>query len=210
MFIVPENIEAYALDNSHKETPLLKELREETYRIMEYPQMLTGPIEAQFLRTLIKLLGARKVLEVGMFTGYATLSMASALPIDGELITCEINGEAIRFASKFFERSEFGKRIRVMEGPALESIKKIDFEIDFAFIDADKTSYPDYYEEIMLRLRQGGLIVVDNALWSGRVLTPEDDETRAIAALNRRIRNDTRVENVLLTVRDGVNLVRKL
>ncbi len=135
--------------------------------------------------------------------------MAEALPQDGELFTCDIDPLAIEFAKRFFAQSQHGKKITLMEGPALESLKTLSGSLDMAFIDADKENYWNYYEVILPMIRHGGLIVVDNVLWSGRVLNPVDASDRAIHQFNERIKNDARVEAVLLTVRDGIYCIRK-
>jgi caffeoyl-CoA O-methyltransferase len=136
--------------------------------------------------------------------------MAEGLEEEGKIVTCEIDPLAQKVAREAFDASPFGHRIEIRMGPALETIRGLGDEIDMSFIDADKERYPDYYEEVVKRTRRGGVLVFDNMLWSGRVVDPQDDTTRAIAALNEAITRDERVENVLLTVRDGVQLVRKL
>jgi caffeoyl-CoA O-methyltransferase len=157
-------------------------------------------------------MGARRVLEIGTFTGYSALCMAEGLPDDGELITLDRDPEATRVARDFFDRSPHGRKIRLALGDALESLRALPASspFDLAFIDADKERYLDYYEEILPRLRPGGLLVADNTLWSGRVLDPQAATDRAIAAFNARLTSDPRVENVLLPVRDGLMLARKL
>lgn len=207
MFVVDDKIEAYCAELTEHEGELLAELEAETRRTMEFPQMLTGRIEGQLLRSLIKISGARDVLEIGMFTGYSALSMASALPDGGKIVTCEIDPKAIEMASRFIARSGHRTKIDIRAGAALETLAELEPAFDLAFVDADKQNYPRYYEECMRLVRRGGIILFDNALWSGRVLSPEDDDTLAIDRLNRRIAADERVENVLLTVRDGINLV---
>ena len=205
-----EDIEDYAHEHTQSEGELLAQLEKETYETLEIPQMTTGRIEGRFLTMLAQLIGAKRILEIGTFGGYASLSMAEALPDDGELITCDVDPIAIAFAKRFFAKSEHGKKITLMEGPALESLKTLSGPLDMAFIDADKENYWNYYEAILPMIRPGGLIVVDNVLWSGRVLNPVDASDKAIHQFNERIKNDARVESVLLTVRDGIYCIRKL
>jgi caffeoyl-CoA O-methyltransferase len=210
MDFINEDIENYAHEHSGEEGDLLKQLEKETYETLEIPQMTTGRIEGRFLKMLAQLIGAKRILEIGTFGGYASLSMAEALPKDGELFTCDVDPIAIRFAKRFFAKSEHGKKITLLEGPALESLKTFSGPLDIAFIDADKENYLNYYEAILPMIRQGGLIVVDNVLWSGRVLNPVDASDKAIHRFNEKIKNDARVECVLLTVRDGIYCIRKL
>lgn len=175
--------------------------------------MLIGPLEAAVLKLLLRVSGARRVLEIGMFTGYSALSMAEALPAEGRIVACDINPETTRIAREFFARSPHGAKIEPRLGPALATLEALATSrgeaFDFAFIDADKENYIAYYEAILPLLRMGGIIVADNVLWSGRVLAPQKDSDRALAAFNRRVRADTRVEGVMLTVRDGLFLIRK-
>ena len=154
--------------------------------------------------------GARRILEIGMFTGYSTLAWAEALPKDGRVVTCEINPEMTAIAKRYFAESPHGGKIEIKLGPALESLKLMYGIFDLCFIDADKENYGAYYDRCMELVRPRGLIILDNMLRGGRVLDPTDAPSRAVDALNQRIRNDPRVENVLLPVRDGIMLVRKL
>ena len=209
MEFLDEKIEEYAFNHTSYEGNLLKRLEEETYEKLEIPQMTTGRIEARFLKLLARLVGAKRILEIGTFAGYSALSMAEALPEDGELITCEIDPEAIVFAKRYFDLSPHGKKIALLEGVALDSLKSISGPFDMAFIDADKENYSNYYEAILPMIRYGGLIAVDNVLWSGRVLDPKDKSDKAIHQFNERVIQDKRVESVLLTVRDGLNCIIK-
>lgn len=208
--LVPEEIDNYAAAHSTPLPALLEELvtvtREKTG---ERAQMLSGQLEGTLLHLLAASLGARRILEIGTFTGFSALMMAAALPDDGKLITCEINPKAISIARSFFQRSPHGRKIEVREGPALETLKALEGPFDLVFIDADKESYIAYYEAALSLLAANGLIAVDNVLWSGRVLNPEDDSSRAIAAFNEHVRRDPRVTQVILTIRDGVMLIRR-
>ena len=209
MDFIDEKIEQYAFDHTSEEGELLRRLEKETYEKLEIPQMTTGRIEARLLKLLARLVGAQHILEIGTFAGYSALSMAEALPEDGTLVTCDEDPVAIAFAQKYFSESPHGKKIKQMEGPALKSIKKLTGTFDMAFIDADKINYSNYYEAILPMIRPGGLIAVDNVLWSGRVLDPQDESDRAIHKFNERVVKDQRVESVLLTVRDGLNCIIK-
>ncbi len=207
--LTDEKLETYALDHTSAEPELLKRLARETEATMESPQMLTGTIQATLLKLLVGMLGAKRVLEVGMFTGYGTLTMASALPEEGKILTCETNPEAEGLARRFFAESSHGHKIEIHMGPALETISAMTGLFDFVFIDADKGNYPAYYDLCFERLRPEGVMAVDNVLWKGRVLDPRDEDSRAIVELNDRIQGDDRVENVLLPIRDGLTIVRK-
>lgn len=207
--LVSEKIEAYAADHTRAQPEVLDRLAQETRRSMKHSEMLTGRLEGGFLRLMVRAFQARRIVEIGMFTGYSALSMAEALPDDGKLITCEVNPEAETIARRYFRESPHGDKIEIRMGPALQTLEKLEGPFDFAFIDADKENYPSYYELCLERLRPGGAMAVDNVLWSGRVLDPQDEETRAIATLNERVSKDDRVDHVLLTIRDGVMLVIK-
>lgn len=207
--LVDPELERYAESHTTPVEPLLLALRGETYARMESPDMQVGPVEGSFLRLLVQLSGARRVLEIGTFTGYSALMMASALPEDGQLITCDLDPVATAVARRFFDKSRHGRKIELRLGPALDTLASLQGPFDLAFLDADKERYPDYLEAILPLLRKGGLLVADNTLWSGRVLSPKGEEDRAIHAFNERCARDERLDAVLLTVRDGVTLARK-
>ena len=209
MDFIDEKIEEYDFDHTSYEGDLLKQLEEETYEKLDIPQMTTGRIEARLLKMLARLTGDKRILEIGTFAGYSALSMAEALPEKGELVTCEVDPEAIFVAKKYFGLSPHGKKITLMEGPALYSLKKVSGLFDMAFIDADKENYSNYYDSIFPLIRPRGLIAIDNVLWSGRVLDPKDNSDKAIHELNEKVVRDNRVESVLLTVRDGLNCIIK-
>jgi len=207
---VPDDIEQYAHDHTTERPPLFDELRERTYADVPSPHMQVGRIEGTLLQLLCTLLGAKRVLEIGTFTGYSALCMAEALPDDGELITCDHDAEVAPIAQSFFDRSPHGSRIILRLGDALETVRSLDEQLfDLAFVDADKARYPDYYRAILPRLRTGGLLVFDNVLWSGEVLAPASDDARGIARLNDLVQSDRNVDNVMLTIRDGVLIARK-
>ena len=202
-------VEQFAQDHTEPETELYARLREETYREMQWPEMQVGLIEGRFLQVLVRLTGARNILELGMFTGYSTLMMAEALPENGRLITCEIDPKAEAIARKYFDESPHGDKITIRMGPALDTIKTLSGPLDLVFIDADKFKYSNYYQACFPLVKPGGLIVGDNVLWSGKVIDPKDDDTRSIVAFDRLVQSDPRVENVCLTVRDGIMLAWK-
>jgi caffeoyl-CoA O-methyltransferase len=207
--LVDPRLESYAAEHSSAVPDLLERLERETRETMRSPEMLSGRAEGQLLRLVVLMTGAQRILEVGTFTGYSALMMASALPPSGELITLERDPAAEAVARRYFAESEHGSKIKLLMGPALDTLRRLSGPFDFAFLDADKQNYPRYYERILELLGPGGILAVDNVLWSGRVLDPRDEETRAIHELNERARRDPRVEVALLTVRDGVLLVRK-
>ena len=209
MRIADETIEEYARKHTQPAPELLEELEDFTFREMPGSDMLTGRVEGRFLKLIVKISGAKNVLECGTYTGYSALSMAEALPEDGKVITCERDPERRKVAEEYFSKSPHGKKIEIRFGDALESLKNEESRLDLIFLDADKDRYPEYYEEAVNKLPSGGIIVIDNTLWDGEVLEPESDSGKAIAKMNEGIVGDSRVENVLLTVRDGIQLIAK-
>ena len=207
--IVPQKIERYCRENTTPESWILRELVVETYKIMSFPEMQVGHLEGAFLRMLVRLVRAKRVLELGTFTGYSSLVMAEGLPEDGKLVTCDIDPAATEIAKKYWSRSPHGRKIELKLGPALETLKTIDGTFDLVFIDADKENYINYWESCMPKTHTGSLFVIDNVLWSGDVLLPKDETARAIAEFNRHVYADSRVEVVMLPVRDGITLAWK-
>jgi caffeoyl-CoA O-methyltransferase len=201
-----EEIEKYAEGHTRELSDLHSRLWRETHEKTTAPGMMVGPLEGALLRLLVRLTAAKRVLEIGMFTGYSALAMAEALPEDGRLIACDINPETSKIARRYFAASPHGHKIEINLGPAKETLKKLQGPFDLCFIDADKQGYGGYYDACIELVRPGGIIVLDNMLQSGRVLNPADTAARAIASLNRRIQRDERVENVLLPIRDGIML----
>jgi caffeoyl-CoA O-methyltransferase len=189
---------------------LLGRLAQETRETLPAPGMLTGTIEGRFLELLVYASRPMRVLELGTYSGYSSLSMAAGLPEGGRIDTCELDPTHAEVAQRYLDDSPYGDRIMIHLGPALETIERLEGTFDFVFIDADKPSYVDYYEAVLPRLSERGFIAADNTLWSGRVLDESDDSegTRAIRAFNEHVRNDDRVTSVMLTVRDGVTLIR--
>jgi len=210
-FIVEPAVEEYAEAHSTASLELFDRLAAETREKTTAPQMMVGRIEGHFLAELIRLSRARRVLELGTFTGYSSISMALALPPDGRVVSCDVNEETTAIARRYAEEAGVADRIDYRIGPALETIAKLEGEFDLIFIDADKPNYVNYYETTLPILADDGVMIVDNTLWSGRVADPgeNDESTEAIRALNDRVREDPRVENVLLTVRDGMNVIRR-
>jgi caffeoyl-CoA O-methyltransferase len=209
-FVVREEIEGYAERHTTAPPDLLAELARETNATLSSPQMLTGTIEGRLLELLVYALKPRRVLELGTYSGYSALSMAAGLPEDGHLDTCEVDEHHADVARRYIGRSPFADRVTVHVGPALETIERLGGEFDFVFVDADKENYGNYYEALLPRLTPRGLMAFDNTLWSGRVLEDDDSETtRAIVELNDRIARDERVIAVMLTVRDGITLLRR-
>jgi caffeoyl-CoA O-methyltransferase len=209
--IVPDEIEEYAAAHTTPPPELLQELAEETRATLRAPQMLTGTIEGRFLELLVHGLQAKRVLELGTYSGYSSLSMAAGLPEGGHIDTCEFDETHAEVARRYIAQSPYADRITVHLGPALDTIEQLEGEFDFVFIDADKENYLNYYEALLPRLADHGLMAIDNTLWSGRILDEEDDSeaTTAIREINDRVAEDDRVVAVQLSVRDGVTLVRK-
>jgi caffeoyl-CoA O-methyltransferase len=210
--IIPSEIEAYAEAYSMPESPVCRALREETQRTMTHPQMLVGPLEGAYLKMMTQLVGANRVLEIGMFTGYSAVCFAEALPTDGTVLTCEINEKSASVARRYFAQTDVGKKIDIRMGPALDTMRALTGPFDLIFIDADKTNYLNYYRRALDLLAPNGVILIDNVLWSGEVLKqpPPDESTAAIQELNRVISADPRVTAVLVTIRDGILVVRKI
>ncbi len=208
--LVSADIEAYAQAHSMPESDLCRALRDETQRRMESPQMIVGPLEGAFLKMMAQLVQAKRVLEIGMFTGYSALCFAEALPADGTVITCEVDEESAALARQYFARSPIGKKIEVRMGPALDTMRHLNGPFDLIFIDADKINYVNYYRRALELVSPRGLILIDNVLWDGDVLKQPapDEKTAAIQELNRVVATDPRVTAVLVTVRDGVLVIR--
>lgn len=208
-FIVEPSVEAYATEHSSPDAELFSRLAQETREKTTAPQMMVGLLEGQFLGTLVRLIGAKRILEIGTFTGYSSISMALALEPDGRIITCDVNDDTTSIARRYAEEAGVLDRIEYRTAPGLDSIAELEGRFDLIFIDADKPNYLNYYEATLPKLAPRGVMILDNTLWSGRVADPDenDDNTRAIREVNDRILDDPRVNNVLLTVRDGMNLV---
>ena len=209
-FLIDEAVEDYAFLSTRSEPELLQELIDQTNLNMDWPKKLSGRLVGRTLKMLSAISKPKRALEIGMFTGYSALSIAEGMPKDGKLICCETNPRAIEFAQGFFDRSEHGQKIEVIFGRALETLESLEGPFDFTFIDADKRNYLNYYERVKRLTAPGGLIILDNVLWSGKVLQPESEIDDVLVECNRKIAADPEVENVFLTLRDGLNIVRKL
>ena len=209
--LVSADIEAYAQAHSMPESDLCRALREETQRCMEAPQMMVGPLEGAFLKMMTQLVRATSVLEIGMFTRYSALCFGEALPANGTVLTCEIDEESAALARRYFAQSPIGKKIEICMGPALETMRHLKGPFDLIFIDADKINYVNYYRRSLDLLSPQGVILIDNVLWDGDVLKqpPPDEKTAAIQELNRVVATDPCVTAVLVTIRDGVLVIRK-
>jgi len=213
--LLPRAVETYVRDRATRETDVARRLREET---AELPMgtMQIGPDEAELLALVVRMIGARRAIEIGTFTGYSALAVASALPADGRLIACDVSEEWTRVAQRYWSEAGIASRIDLRLAPAAETLETLLTQygpgsFDFAFIDADKTGADHYYERCLVLLRAGGVIAVDNTLWSGAVADAKrrDRDTLALRRLNGKLRDDARVDACLLTVGDGVTLARK-
>ena len=209
--LIDPALETYAEAHSWPESDVCRAVREETYRVMDCPQMVVGPLEGAFLKVMAVMSGARRVLEIGTFTGYSALCFAESIPEDGQVLTCEIDAESAGVARRYFAKSPYGSKIEIKLGPALETLNRLTGPFDLVFIDADKANYLNYYRRAVDLVRAGGLILIDNVLWSSEVIRhpPPDGATAAIQEVNRAVSADPRVQAVLVTIRDGVFVVRK-
>jgi len=213
-YLLSDEIEDYAAAHTTPPAGHLEALALQTRETLNSPQMLTGDIEGRFLEFLVFLAQPRFVLDIGTYSGYSALSMSGALPDGGRIVTCEIADEHADVAERHIAAAGMADRIEVRRGPALDTIATLDGPFDLVFIDADKPGYLAYYEAVLPKLAPRGLIAVDNVLWSGRVTQPRSDEdtesTTALREFNDHVTADERVVNVMLSVRDGITLVRRL
>src|SRR3954449_2852297 len=211
MDIVSPAVNDYLLAHSEPADDVLRDLAEETRRELAGQSMMQiSHDEGELLTMLVRLVGARRAVEVGTFTGYSSICIARGLADDGHLLCCDVSEDYTAVARRYWERAGVADRIELRIAPAVETLRVLPSEpaLDFAFIDADKAGYPAYYEEIVTRMRPGGLVVLDNMLRDGRALDPQNDDDRAIVAMNSALVADDRVDVVLLPVRDGVSLAR--
>ena len=199
----------YAREHSTTTSPLLREVTTATHSELDSPQMLSGVLDGGLLTALVHCMRPNLVLEIGTFSGYSSLAMASALPPGGRIVTCEIDEKAAAIARRHFDASPFGDRIDLRLGPAIDTVAALEGPLDLVFIDADKTGYLDYYEAVLPKLAPHGLIVVDNTLWGGRVIEAADDSesTRAIRRFNDHVVADPRTDCVMLPVGDGMTVI---
>lgn len=213
MHFISSDLEKYAAFHSENEPELLKQLDRETHQKVLQPRMLSGHFQGRFLSMISKLVRPSAILEIGTYTGYATLCLAEGLTETGTLDTIDINEELVNFQRKYFDASEWGSQIFQHLGSALDIIPTLDKKYDLVFIDADKPNYIHYFESIIGKMNKGGIILSDNVLWSGKVLEtikPNDKSTQAIDAYNKLLKNDPRVETLLLPIRDGLTVSRVL
>ncbi|WP_406683002.1 O-methyltransferase [Seonamhaeicola sp. MEBiC1930] len=214
MHFIPEELDSYVVQHSENEPELLQQLTRETYQKILQPRMLSGHYQGRLLSMISKLVNPKNILEIGTYTGYSALCLAEGIQASGELHTIDINEELINFQRRYFAKSDYDKQIIQHLGNALEIIPKLDKTFDLIFIDADKENYPNYFNVIIDKLNSGGIILSDNVLWSGKVLDTkfkkEDTSTPALIEYNKLLKDDTRVETVLLPIRDGLTISRKL
>ena len=211
MEFLDKKIEDYISTHSNKEPKILADLNRETWAKVLMPRMLSGHIQGRVLSLFSNLLKPLNIIEIGTYTGYSALCLAEGMKKDGELHTIEINEEHALIADKYFKKSKFSKNIKQHIGNAVEIIPKIDKKFQLAFIDADKENYSNYFDLIIEKIDINGIIIADNVLWSGKVIQENmDDETKALDNYNKKVLNDSRVENILLSVRDGLMICRKI
>ena len=195
----------YCRQHSKADSLLLSELEKYTWDNEDVPQMISGQLVGKFLQSIIIMINAKRIVEVGTFTGYSALQMAEAMPEDGEIHTCELMDKHIQTAQSFFEQSEHGSKIKIHSGPALKSLEQMQSgSFDMAFIDADKINYLEYYKRCLSLIRKGGVIILDNMLWGGDVLDPNDDDAKSLRKTGNFIQSDSRIMNTLLPLRDGI------
>ncbi|WP_203255808.1 O-methyltransferase [Hyunsoonleella ulvae] len=213
MHFIPEDLDDYVVAHSENEPELLQQLTRETYQKILQPRMLSGPYQGRVLSMISKLVHPKNILEIGTYTGYSALCLAEGMQPDGILHTIDINEELVDFQRKYFDLSEYGSRIHQHLGNALDIIPSLDVTFDLVFIDADKENYSNYFNIVIDKLSSGGIILSDNVLWSGKVLNTlfkkEDTSTPALIAYNKLLKEDKRVETVVLPIRDGLTISRK-
>ena len=210
--IVNNKIEDYIRKNSSKEPEILKDLNKETYLKVLNPRMLSGHIQGRFLSIITKLIKPKKILEIGTYTGYSAICMAEGLVENGIIHTIDINEELVSIQNKYFAKSKCNNSIIQYVGDARNIIKSINEKFDLVFLDADKENYIEYYELVIEKVKKGGLIIADNVLWTGKVVEPEKDDdelTQYLIDFNKMINEDDRVENIILPLRDGLNIILK-
>tara|TARA_B110000914_G_C15489986_1_gene460070 strand:+ start:69 stop:710 length:642 start_codon:yes stop_codon:yes gene_type:complete len=213
MEFLPKKIEQYAEQFSSPESEVLAALNRETHLNIMIPQMLSGHIQGNFLKMMSFMMQAKRILEVGTYTGYSAICLAEGMPKDGLLHTIDINEELKEITSRYIKKAGLENKIKQHIGTALELISTIDETYDLVFLDADKINYANYYDLVFDKVRPGGFIIADNVLWSGKVveeIKPTDNDTQALHAYNQKIQDDPRVENYLVPIRDGLMVARKL
>jgi predicted O-methyltransferase YrrM len=214
MHFIPEDLDDYVVAHSENEPELLQELNRETYQKILQPRMLSGHYQGRLLSMISKLVNPKNILEIGTYTGYSALCLVEGMHTDGALHTIDIDEELVDFQRKYFDKSGYGNKIYQHLGDALDIIPKLDTTFDLIFIDADKENYSNYFNVIINKLNTGGIILSDNVLWSGKVLETnfkkEDTATPALIKYNQLLKKDPRIETVVLPIRDGLTISRKL
>jgi predicted O-methyltransferase YrrM len=212
MHFIPEELDDYVVSHTQDEPKLLQELNRETYQKILQPRMLSGHYQGRLLSMLSKLFNPKTILEIGTYTGYSALCLAEGIQFNGELHTIDIDEELYDFQRKYFDKSGYGSQIHQHLGNALDIIPKLEMTFDLVFIDADKENYANYFNCVIDKLNSGGVILSDNVLWSGKVIEPlqdDDTSTKALIEYNMLLKNDKRIESVLLPIRDGLTISRK-
>jgi caffeoyl-CoA O-methyltransferase len=211
MDLINESLQRYSEEHTSPESELLRNINRDTHANVLRPRMLSGHLQGRVLSLISKLLRPKRILEIGTYTGYSALCLAEGLAIDGKLITIDVNEELEARVRKAFAESPFASNLELIIGDATKILPSLEDTFDLVFIDADKENYLSYYDLVIPKVRHGGIILADNVLWSGKVVEPRPDkDTRAIQEFNRKIHEDHRVENVLLPIRDGIMMIRKL
>lgn len=213
MHFISETLDDYVVNHSENEPELLQRLTRETYQKILQPRMLSGHYQGRILSMISKLVNPKTILEIGTYTGYSALCLAEGLQKKGEIHTIDINEELADFQRSYFDASSYGPQIHQYVGDALKIIPDLEQMFDLIFIDADKENYVNYFGLVIEKLNQGGIILSDNVLWSGKVIEPLNDKdlsTKAILEYNQLLKNDVRVETVLLPIRDGLTISRKI
>jgi predicted O-methyltransferase YrrM len=209
---IDDNILNYSISKSEKESKLLNDLYRETYLKVLNPRMISGHYQGRILSLISKIISPKKILEIGTYTGYSAICLCEGMDKDGILHTIDNNKELVKIQNKYFKKANLTNKIVQHSGDAKNIIPSIDEEFDIVFIDADKESYPEYYDLIINKVRSGGIIIADNILWSGKILEKvekDDQATKSIIEFNNKIIEDDRVKNIILPIRDGLNIVRK-
>ena len=213
MHFIPQELDDYVVAHSQKEPELLQQLTRETYQKILQPRMLSGHYQGRVLSMISKLVNPTTILEIGTYTGYSALSLAEGMKQNGQLHTIDVNEELVDFQRKYFNKSGFGNQIHQHLGNAIDVIPTLDVKFDLVFIDADKPNYVKYFNIILDKMNPGGIILSDNVLWSGKILKPlqpKDESTRVLLEYNKLLNEDTRIETVLLPIRDGLTVSRVL
>lgn len=214
MHFIPQNLDDYVVAHSEDEPELLQQLNRETYQKILQPRMLSGHYQGRVLSIISKLINPKNILEIGTYTGYSALCLSEGMQLSGALHTIDINEELVDFQRKYFDKSGYGNQIYQYLGNALDIIPKLDITFDLVFIDADKENYSNYFNVIIDKLKAGGVILSDNVLWSGKVLETtfkkDDTSTPALIEYNALLKDDKRIETVVLPIRDGLTISRKI